>query len=725
MYLVLILSGEFFDVREFAHLHVRLDLNRSLTMAVDVCQYIHKVSAASRENPHQMVLASKLLGQERSCEEFLARVKDQLLSIGMGTEFDDSFESFNVMRSAKFNHAVREKGAEEKMSAAASTSPRGVIARPHPSINSKLAGPKVCRKQELLSDRSLIELEAICGTYFVPEVHPDNPEYAPDSAVARDYSLWLSSGDPAILRRAYKEMDEGRSSRDVTSDPFRFRLQFYPKYLTPQTSVTRSERQVAAGFLARAGVVLVSQWNAIKREIVGGGDSTAMVHAVNEDTRHIRILSDHVQWVERETKKMTTILGYTENFKHLEDQYDRLVALKGETFYQYSYVYAGIDQMLISNKLNSALIHPPFVTKALTRLTQRLRKDHQDLLITGICTCWTPHLSSSGTSPWIYMFTYRTSTMRLLEYVPTPILLSSHPQLFSVEPYIIHLAVGDTQQKGYKELSGRDLRSCRVVKTSYFCPHQTVLGFDHGKSCLSAMYWGNEDVVKKTCPLKPIPHDEYFTQLSPTTFVLALSHPEMFRFSCGHSSVANLRLSGIVKITIPAGCLVAGSVLTLTPTSEVHFEGGEVSTLSLKPARDVELQLVEFATNQSVYHTKSGIPGPSLEEASLRWKDLLLKVDTHWSLWAKLQAALGVLFGMVVLILVLKCYFTWQNSRSQDLARQELGELRENQAHLTTQLVATQGRAEMTEERLTHRMRSSSLERRKLELAWATAGSRS
>ena len=99
--------------------------------------------------------------------------------------------------------------------------------------------------------------------------------------------------------------------------------------------------------------------------------------------------------------------------------------------------------------------------------------------------------------------------------------------------------------------------------------------------------------MRQTCPLKPIPHDEYFTQLSPTTFVLALSHPEMFRFSCGHSSAANLRLSGIVKITIPAGCIVSGSVLTLTPTSGVHFEGGVVSSLPLKSARDIELQLVQ------------------------------------------------------------------------------------------------------------------------------------
>ena len=99
-----------------------------------------------------MVLVSKLLSQERSCEEYLARAKDQLLSIGTGTEVDDSFESFNVMRSAKFIHTVQEKVGEEKFTAAASTSPKVVVARPHLSINSKLAGPKGCQKQELLSN---------------------------------------------------------------------------------------------------------------------------------------------------------------------------------------------------------------------------------------------------------------------------------------------------------------------------------------------------------------------------------------------------------------------------------------------------------------------------------------------------------------------------------------------------------------------------------------------
>ena len=180
-----------------------------------------------------------------------------------------------------------------------------------------------------------------------------------------------------------------------------------------------------------------------------------MVQIVNEDTRHIRILNDHVQWVKRETRKMATSLAYTENYKHLEDQYDRLVALKGETFDQYSYVYAGIDQMLISSKLNSALIHPPFVSKVLTRLTQRLRKDHRDMLIADNRDLYlldTSFMLLRNFSMDLYVHIPvgdHSSTMRLLEFVPTPILLSNH---FSVEPYL-SIWLSET-------LSRQALRSC-------------------------------------------------------------------------------------------------------------------------------------------------------------------------------------------------------------------------------------------------------------------------
>ena len=256
------------------------------------------------------------------------------------------------------------------------------------------------------------------------------------------------------------------------------------------------------------------------------------------------------------------------------------MGLKNECFDQYSYLYAGIDQLLTSRKLNSALVHPPIVRKALTRLSQKVRKEHQDLLITDYRDLYLLDTSFVLLRNFtLDLYTHipvadHANTMRLLEFVHSPIFLSSYPQLFLVEPYRIHLAVGDTQQAGYKELSDRDLRACKVIKGSHFCPHQIVLGFDHGESCLSALYWGNEQVIEKTCPIMPIPHADYFTQLSPAQFVMAVGEPETFRFSCNHSTIANIKLSGILRVSIPTGFMIYGIVLTLIPTHELHFEGG-------------------------------------------------------------------------------------------------------------------------------------------------------
>ena len=118
--------------------------------------------------------------------------------------------------------------------------------------------------------------------------------------------------------------------------------------------------------------------------------------------------------------------------------------------------------------------------------------------------------------------------------------------------------------------------------------------------------------------------------------------------------------------------MISGTVLTLIPTHELHFDGGPVASLPMTPARLADLDMVEYAANGTVYSTSSGIPGPSLAEATRRWKDHLVSQDTHWSFWAKVQAYIGVLFDMVLLILVLKCYFSYKQSQSQDLACQEM-----------------------------------------------------
>ena len=87
-----------------------MNLNISLSHVTDVCQYIHSVSHAARTNEQRMNLAAKLQGQDRLCEEFLGRIQDQLLSLGWDGHQEDSYTAFNVLRSPKYQHAVREKG---------------------------------------------------------------------------------------------------------------------------------------------------------------------------------------------------------------------------------------------------------------------------------------------------------------------------------------------------------------------------------------------------------------------------------------------------------------------------------------------------------------------------------------------------------------------------------------------------------------------------------------
>lgn len=121
---------------------------------------------------------------------------------------------------------------------------------PCPSIYNKLAAWMVFFGEELMSDLSIQEIKATCS-------------------IAHEYSIWITTGDPQVLRKAYQEMAAVFGRERSVSNPFRFRFLFAPEYLSLPAKGTRTERQVAAGFLAMAGVVLASQWNQIKHELFG------------------------------------------------------------------------------------------------------------------------------------------------------------------------------------------------------------------------------------------------------------------------------------------------------------------------------------------------------------------------------------------------------------------------------------------------------------------------
>ena len=98
------------------------------------------------------------------------------------------------------------------------------------------------------------------------------------------------------------------------------------------------------------------------------------------------------------------------------------------------------------------------------------------------------------------------------------------------------------------------------------------------------------------------------------------------------------------------------------------------------------------------------------------WKDHVVARNTAWTWWATLKAGLITSVVLIVLMMGVKCFVTWRQSRSKEMALRELDVIRENQVRLTNQLAQTQGDVLRSEERLGHWVRMSSLLKRREEL---------
>ena len=98
------------------------------------------------------------------------------------------------------------------------------------------------------------------------------------------------------------------------------------------------------------------------------------------------------------------------------------------------------------------------------------------------------------------------------------------------------------------------------------------------------------------------------------------------------------------------------------------------------------------------------------------WKDHVVAQNTAWIWWATLKAGLATCVVLINLMMGVKCFVTWRQSRSHNMALRELDIIRENQVRLTSQLAQTQGDVLRSEERLGHRVPMSSLLERREEL---------
>ena len=646
-----------------------------------------------KEDELASVFVTKMEDQVLVCEDYLHEALSQLMAIGSGHIHGDATTTFEELDHGEvyrnnwvtttplpvaFGPVGRDSTTTSTRRPSTPTTAWNVVARPGDdwgdvldlgpgSEISKEGAPqydtyraeevdgladttdlsKGCSVQELVSrEFSDSHLKNNCGLIYVPEVMHGSGHFNPSGVIAAAYHKYRVTGNLTILREAYRQKEQNGSP---LSENF----------------LTRIARQIATGLLAGVGIVggmaLGSKWDELKHFLGIGGESTMtqVSHVVNNDSRFIKILGKHVGKLEQSAIDIHDDLEDFAHYENLEDEYDKIVALRQQVFSVYDRFKRGIAGLVSSSKINPNLIDTSVMYEQLTRLTGKLRLQFKGLLLTDRSQVWemdTSYLLYSNYSIVIFVHLPvgdASLKMSLVEYLPTPLRLGTDPQTYTIHVEKTMMAVGSSKHHLYKELSQRDISRCTRSGKHYFCPKRSMHEYDVDHSCLSSLYWQDPVTSIRTCPLKPVPHRDLVTQLNPTEFIVSIEGVEDLRFYCRGFKVGTLKAQGILRLKIPRNCNVEGRQLDLKPTLELHWNIGNVTQVPVDMMKSINDTLAAHASD-SVYQIHSGVPGPSIHELGQDFKEEILKTQETHSIWDTIHMCIAGVAGLILLVFFIK-----------------------------------------------------------------------
>ena len=149
------------------------------------------------------------------------------------------------------------------------------------------------------------------------------------------------------------------------------------------------------------------------------------------------------------------------------------------------------------------------------------------------------------------------------------------------------LAASLTDESKNVELSLMDFEWCDKIRHYTFCPARPRETYNSRESCLTALFRRISTVVRRKCPLKPMPHRDVAVQLDENTFVLAVNDPGTYRFFCKAAGFSSkVGVVGLARIFIPTGCRVDGDTISMVPSPSLFFNLGKVRTVDLDSLKD-------------------------------------------------------------------------------------------------------------------------------------------
>ena len=438
----------------------------------------------------------------------------------------------------------------------------------------------------------------------------------------------------------------------------------------------RPKRQLITGLLVGAAV-------AIGSAIYGVYELEQLAVSLKHDQAvNMILLQEHEARLtvdERSIKMLnqTITMSLVENFKvekrvtSLEIFVQLHLSIQSQST-EYRRMIVGFRDLARHN-LNPALIDMEELPIALKRLKNRLESINYQMDIHQVEDVF--HLSTSHVYYdngeliiFCHIPTYREgSKLSLYEFHALPMKLGSavtkdNIYLNVVEPHK-YLAVSDTEGQ-YQQLTAENWSSCREVLGNYYCPMHNIYHHQKGTSCLMGIYKKDVTTVRQNCKWDVTPANDQSLQIGPNSFLLFQKEDRLVKLSCPGKRKAEVRFSGLRRLTVPAGCRLLTDYFVMDGQVDVVFQGPTLDFHALNiteiflPVMDGVSNATEMLSRLKVVGTTDGL---TIEDITDRYETVS---DT--SLLAHGLGLSTICIGVAVVIIIavlVICYFKRRNKK--------------------------------------------------------------
>ena len=334
----------------------------------------------------------------------------------------------------------------------------------------------------------------------------------------------------------------------------------------------RNVRQVVIGsIIAAVGVLtsLVSIFTSNELMNMSSSDDTDD-ELIDNSNNIIKTLQSHENAIHRNEAAIKQIKIQIDKLektisleKKANDAYIGLFAIKlfGSTTTQHlERMQDGLYQLL-KNKLSPKLVPLTKIQKITSKLRSTARKRGYELSINSasdVYMCQTSFVAYETGELIVlsHIPMYKNKhLMRLLEYQPTPIILSNQTQqqLF-IKPKQPIIAV-DEDLTLYSVYTKEEIHhDCWAIHNTHYCKNKNILTRVNHVDCTLALYRKDKTEIKEKCALEISSPQEVIIQLNSTSFyTYTPNHTDLF-INCPETKQEKLRIRGFNIINLKPGC---------------------------------------------------------------------------------------------------------------------------------------------------------------------------